>query len=297
MSGGFELERYLERQRARIEPALDRFLPGLDEPPCRLHEAMRYSVQAGGKRLRPILCLAAAEACGGSPDIALYPAVALEFLHTYTLIHDDLPAMDNDDLRRGLPTSHKMFGEANAILAGDSLLTLAFEVLAQTPLDDPRGVAGLVRELAAAAGSRGVVGGQHEDLAGEGQAPDAARLEWIHLHKTAVLIQAACRLGALAAGAPAAACAALSDYGLQAGLAFQIADDLLNETSTAEQLGKAVKTDAARSKMTYPALFGMAMARGKAEDLVGAAVARLEPLGRAALPLQFLARFMVTRSR
>jgi geranylgeranyl diphosphate synthase type II len=282
---------YLATLRQEVEAALERHLPDADARPARLHAAMRYSLLGGGKRLRPILCLASAEAVGGARAAALRPAVALELLHTYTLIHDDLPAMDDDALRRGQPTLHKKFDEATAILAGDALLTLAFEVLAHAPL-----AAQLVRELAEAAGSRGVVGGQAEDLAAEGRAPDAALLEFIHTHKTGALIRAACRMGARAAGATADQLAAVTDYAEKIGLAFQIADDILNVTSTPEQLGKAVGSDAARQKMTYVALYGLAPARAKARALIAAAQAALAPLGARAQPLAALAEFTIQRT-
>jgi len=269
---------------------MERYLPPATVRPSRLHEAMRYSIFCGGKRIRPILCLAAAEAAGGSDGTAMLPAVALEFLHTYTLIHDDLPAMDNDDLRRGKPTSHKVYGEANAILAGDSLLTLAFELLAQAK-ESGR----LALELAAAAGSRGVVGGQFEDLVSEGLQPDAAQVQFIHIHKTAKLIQAACRMGAIAAGAGGPAIDALGRYGLNVGLAFQVADDILNATSSPEALGKAVGSDAARGKMTYVALYGIERARREADKLVADAIAALQGLPGPVEPLAAIARFIVER--
>ena len=246
----FDLKIYMEERRCLVEAALDRFLPRADERPAKLHEAMRYSLMGGGKRLRPILCLASAEAVGGKPDVAMVPAVALECLHTYTLIHDDLPAMDDDDLRRGRPTLHKAFDEGLAILAGDALQTLAFELLARAAVPAPYEPGRLVLELAQAAGSRGVIGGQVEDIAAEGQSPDAGQLEFIHAHKTGQLIRAACRMGAIAAGARPEQLAALTTYAEKVGLAFQIADDVLNVTSTPEQLGKAVGSDAARKKMT-----------------------------------------------
>jgi len=286
-----DLNAYLAERRQEVEGALDRCVPRAGERPARLHAAMRYSLLAGGKRLRPILCLASAEAVGGARAVALLPAVALECLHTYTLIHDDLPAMDDDDLRRGLPTCHRKFDEATAILAGDALLTLAFEVLARaTP------AAQLVQELAEAAGSRGIVGGQAEDLAAEGCEPDAALLDFIHTNKTGKLLRAACRMGALAAGASAGQLAALTTYAEKIGLAFQIADDVLNVTSTAQQLGKAVGSDAARKKMTYVALYGLATARTKAAALIAEAQTALAPLGAQAEPLAALAAFTIERS-
>ena len=283
---------YLATRRQEVEAALAQHLPPETERPATLHRAMRCSVLGGGKRLRPILCLASAEAVGGPRAVALLPAVALEYLHTYTLIHDDLPAMDNDDLRRGQPTCHKKFGEATAILAGDALLTLAFELLASSTAAPTQ----LVLELAEAAGSRGVVGGQAEDLAAEGRTPDAAWLDFIHTNKTGKLIRAACRMGAIAAGANAAQLAALTIFAEKIGLAFQIADDVLNVTSTSEQLGKTVGSDAAHKKMTYVALYGLASARAQAAGLVAAAQAALVPLGAQAAPLAELAAFSIQRT-
>ena len=286
----FDLQHYLDNNIQLINTALDRRLPAETERPATLHKAMRYSIFCGGKRIRPILCLAAAEAVGKPGAAAMIPAVAIECLHTYTLIHDDLPSMDNDCLRRGKPTSHMVFGEANAILAGDSLLTLAFEILAQAPQAGP-----LALELAQAAGSRGVAGGQFEDLASEGKAPEAAQLEFIHIHKTARLIQAACRMGGIAAGAHEKQLDALGRYGERVGLAFQVADDILNATSTPEALGKAAGSDAARKKMTYVSLYGVDRARAEAEKLIEEAIRALEALPQSSEPLAALARFIVER--
>lgn len=285
-----DLDTYLAAVRVEVERALDQLLPPATERPARLHAAMRYSLLAGGKRLRPVLCLASAEAVGGARTAALLPAIALECLHTYTLIHDDLPAMDDDDLRRGQPTCHKKFDEATAILAGDALLTFAFELLTRaTPVPQ------LILELAQAAGSRGVVGGQAEDLAAEGREPDVALLEYIHTHKTGALIRAACRMGALAGGANAEQLTVLTTYAEKIGLAFQIADDVLNVISTPEQLGKATGSDAANRKMTYVTLYGLETARAKAIVLINEAQATLKPLGAPAAPLVALAEFTVQR--
>ena len=222
-----DLACYMEEKRAWVNSALDRYLPPETERPARLHKAMRYSILCRGKRIRPILCLASAGAVGKPDDVAMIPAMALECLHTYTLIHDDLPSMDNDDLRRGKPTSHKIFGEANAILAGDSLLTLAFELLAQTP------EAGrLALELAKAAGSRGVAGGQFEDLASDGKEPDADQLKFIHIHKTGKLIRAACRMGAIAAGADEPALEVLSLYGDRIGIRTELCKSITRNPPT-----------------------------------------------------------------
>ncbi len=280
----------MQEKREQVDAALDRLLPSENEWPGTLHKAMRYSIFCGGKRFRPILCMAAAEACGAAPEKALLPAVALECLHTYTLIHDDLPAMDNDDLRRGKPTSHKVFGEANAILAGDALLTFAFELLAQSS-----NAAQLALELARAAGSRGVAGGQYEDLAAENAAPDLERVRRIHIHKTARLIEASCRMGGIAAGASETHLSRLGRYGERVGLAFQIADDILNVTSTPEQLGKAAGSDAARGKLTYVAVVGLERAQQEAGELAEQAVRELEGLPGNTEPLAALARFVVQR--
>ena len=252
---------------------------------------MRHSLFAGGKRLRPILCAACAEACGAPRAAALFPAAAIECLHTYTLIHDDLPCMDDDDLRRGVPTCHKVYGEAIALLAGDALQALAFELAAQTPV----AALEIVRELAAAAGSRGVVGGQVEDMLGEHLPPDEARLRFIQQHKTGDLIVCACRMGVRAAGGSPAALAAATRYAAALGEAFQIADDLLNETSTAEQLGKAVGTDAAREKTTAVSVYGMAGAKKRLAELVAEALAALAGFPGDVAPLAALARHVAER--
>jgi geranylgeranyl diphosphate synthase, type II len=264
-----DLSVYLKSQADAVNRELDALLPLETEHPFRLHEAMRYSVFAGGKRLRPVLCIAACEACGGTAGQALRAACALELLHTYTLIHDDLPAMDDDTLRRGRPTCHIQFDEATAILAGDALLTFAFEVLATVP---DIGSA-LALELARAAGSRGVIGGQAEDLAAEGQPPDADQVERIHRNKTAALIRAACVMGGLCAGADSQTLETLAAYGENTGLAFQIIDDLLDESATVEELGKDIGSDKAKGKMTWQAVHGIEGARKKAGELTALACA------------------------
>ncbi|MBU1694690.1 MAG: polyprenyl synthetase family protein [Verrucomicrobia bacterium] len=282
-------------QRARIDQTLDRFLPPAQARPAVLHEAMRYSVLAGGKRLRAILCVAACEAVGGSVEAAYLPAAAIELLHAYTLIHDDLPAMDNGTLRRGKPTCHIVYGEANAILAGDALLTMAFEWMARCTPRPPWPPGQLIQELAEAAGSQGVIGGQVEDLAAEGRPATADAVEYIHLHKTAALIRAAVRIGAMAGGAKETEFEALTLYGGDLGLAFQIADDILDATSTTEALGKTAGGDSIQEKVTWVAVFGLDAARQKARALVDSAIAALAPLRRKAGALEALARFMVDR--
>ena len=273
-----------------VNRALDALLPPANEQPARLHEAMRYSVFAGGKRLRPALCIAACEACGGTAEQALPAACALELLHTYTLIHDDLPAMDDDTLRRGRPTCHIQFDEATAILAGDALLTFAFEVLATRP----QGGA-LVLELARAAGSRGVIGGQMEDMDAEGKTPDAKRVEYIHRNKPAALIRAACVMGGLCAGANVQTLEKLAQYGENAGLAFQLADDLLDESATVEELGKDIGSDKAKGKMTWPAVHGIEKTAADAKRLEEKAVASLQGL-KDSTRLEQLAAFIIRRN-
>lgn len=274
-----------------IETALDRLVPAAGTRPAPLHAAMRHSLFAGGKRLRPILCAACAEACGAPRDAALYPAAAIECLHTYTLIHDDLPCMDDDDLRRGVPTCHKAFGEATALLAGDALQALAFELAARTPVASLE----IVRELARTAGSTGVVGGQVEDMLGEHLPPDETRLRYIQQHKTGDLIVCACRMGVWAAGGPSAALDAATRYASAIGEAFQIADDLLNATSTPEQLGKAVGTDAAREKTTALSVYGREGAENRLAGLIEESLAALSGFPGDTAPLAALARHVAAR--
>jgi geranylgeranyl diphosphate synthase, type II len=288
----FELEPYLADGARWIESALDRLVPPADARPAPLHAAMRHSLFAGGKRLRPLLCAAAAEACGAPRDAALFPAAAIECLHTYTLIHDDLPCMDDDNLRRGVPTCHIVYGESTALLAGDALQALAFHLAAQTPV----AALDIVRELAAAAGSTGVVGGQVEDMLGEGLPPDEDRLRYIQQHKTGDLIVCACRMGVLAADAPPTALDAATRYASAIGEAFQIADDLLNATSTSDQLGKAVGTDAAREKTTAVSVYGLEGARQRLRELTQTALAALPGFPGDTAPLAALARHVAERT-
>jgi len=292
----FQLSNYLEERARRIDHELAARLPPEDQQPAVLHRAMRYAALAGGKRIRPILCLAAAEAAGGSAERALMPSLALELLHTYTLVHDDLPCMDDDDLRRGKPTCHKVFGEANAILAGDALLTLAFEWLAAAPATPPYSISDSILELARASGHAGVIGGQVEDLDAEGEPADAARLEFIHSRKTGALIRASVRLGAISAGAAPEELQKLSAYGELLGLAFQVADDILNATSTVEDLGKAVRSDAARQKQTYVRMYSLEEAQRKGRELADAAGATLRGFPGPTEPLLALARFVIERT-
>jgi len=283
----------IERFRAAVEAALDGYLPPETGPFARLNAAMRYSVFAGGKRLRPALTLECCEVAGGAAEDAMPCACAVEMIHTYSLIHDDLPAMDDDDLRRGRPSCHRRFDEATAILAGDALLALAFETAARTGADAV--AREVVRTLAAAAGPGCLVGGQMLDMAGCDDA-GIETVEATHEHKTADLIAASCRVGALAArGGPDDAVASLEEYGRALGLAFQIADDVLDVTSTAEELGKTPGKDVAAGKATYPAVVGLDAARARADELAAEAVAHLARFGEAAGTLRELARFVVER--
>jgi geranylgeranyl diphosphate synthase, type II len=291
------LKAYMEDRRAVVEEALERFLPPTDADSGSLHEAMRYAVFSGGKRLRPILALSSFELVGGQGGGILAPASALELIHTYSLIHDDLPAMDDDDVRRGRPTCHKAFGEAMAILAGDALLTLAFEIVAgDVSLEAARRVA-VIEELARANGSRGMAGGQAADIALEGAPPSLDAIMFIHTNKTALPLAAAVRVGALAAGAAQADLDALTAYGRKAGLAFQITDDLLDVTGTAEEMGKAVGKDIARGKMTYPGVVGVEAAGKQARDLLDEAIGALARFGPRARPLVEIATFIGERRR
>jgi len=292
----FDLDAYLKERRQVVDHALAARLPPETERPVVLHKAMRHPVLAGGKRLRPILCMAACESVGGTAEAALVPGLALEVLHTYTLVHDDLPCMDDDDLRRGRPTTHVVFGEANALLAGDALLTLAFEWLAGEVAPPPYPPNQLAAELARAAGSRGVVGGQVEDLEAEGTTPDAERVAFIHRNKTGALIRASTRMGGIRGGATPEHLDALTRYGETAGLAFQIADDILNVTSTAEQLGKPVGSDAHLKKLTYVAVHGLERSRTKADELVHQAIAAARSLPGDSRPLVALAEHVVRRA-
>ncbi len=292
----FDLSTYLAQRKSEADQLLDAMLPAKKTRPAMIHEAMRYSLFCGGKRLRPILCLASAELCGRAPDCAHRAAVALECLHTYTLIHDDLPAMDNDDLRRGHPTSHVVFGEANAILAGDALLTFAFEILADSPAPAPYDPCALIRELARAGGSQGVIGGQVEDMEAETRGADAEKLRYIHKHKTVCLIEASCRMGCMAAGGSAEQLAALTNYAHHCGLAFQIADDVLDVTSDEATLGKPIGSDERNHKSTWVTLHGLEAARQDARRLAGLAVDDLAPFDHTARePLEKLALYMVER--
>jgi geranylgeranyl diphosphate synthase type II len=293
-----DIQRYIQEQKALIDEALARYLPAADYYPPVVFQAMRYSVLAGGKRLRPMLALAAAETVGATADAVLPLACALECIHTYSLIHDDLPALDNDDYRRGRLTNHKMFGEANAILAGDALLTLAFELMGD--LRHWKGMAPerllqVVHEVAYAIGTFGMIGGQVVDLQMERQEVDLATLQYIHAHKTGALIRTSVRSGAILGGGSSAEVEALTYYGTHIGLAFQIMDDILDVRGDEQLMGKALRKDAERQKATYPRLVGLAESESRAQKAVSAGVAALELFGERAALLCDLAQFIIAR--
>jgi len=272
-------------------------MPTETVPPASIHRAMRYSVFAGGKRIRPILCLETSRIFGTDVSAALYPGCAIEFIHTYSLIHDDLPALDNDDLRRGKLTCHKQFGEATAILAGDALLTLAFETLAATPVSSDRRVA-MVTEIASAAGTvNGMVGGQVADLEAEGKQVRPEALEYIHRSKTAALIRASITSGALCAGASADDVARLRRFGETIGWAFQVTDDILDVEESSVALGKTAGKDVAQQKATYPAVFGLERSHQIANELAIKAIAELQTYGERAERLRTIAEFLVLRRK
>ena len=292
------LKQVLEEGQVLTNRTLERLLPAADQYPTSIHKAMRHSVFAGGKRLRPILCIEAAQMAQGCvPPGVEELGAALEMLHTYSLIHDDLPALDNDDLRRGRPTCHKAFGEATAILAGDALQTLAYEVMARLQCPAEARVA-IVAEVAHATGTiDGMIGGQVIDLEAEHTRPDAATVEYIHRSKTGALLTASVVSGGIYAGASEAQIESLREFGQKIGLAFQIVDDVLDVTQTSEQLGKTAGKDTAEEKATYPALFGIDASLKKADELVARADAALEPFGDAAATLRKLAKFLVERKK
>ena len=295
---GLDLERYLGERRRAVDEALQRHLPPADAYPPAVHEAMRYSVFAGGKRLRPILVIAGAEAVGGRMADVMPTACCFELIHTYSLIHDDLPAMDDDDYRRGQPTSHKVFGEAVAILAGDALLTHALGLVAESFAAGAAPLAALPRvlaEITEAAGTRGMIGGQVVDIQSEGRVVSTDTLEYIHTHKTGALIRAALRAGAILAGAPAPALEALTAYGERIGLAFQIVDDVLDVEGSLETLGKTAGSDRRKKKITYPDYHGLEASKARAAALTREARAALASLGPRAAPLAALADFVLDR--
>ena len=289
------LKAYLKARQKKIDRSLDRYLPKENASPPTIHKAMRYSLFAGGKRLRPILCLAAAEACGGKIDNALPLACAMECIHTYSLVHDDLPSMDNDDFRRGRPTCHKVFGEGIAVLAGDALLTIAFEIVSRVEFSPRYNMSILLREIAVAAGSRKLIAGQVADLEAEGRKIDMAGLRYIHENKTAAILTTSVRLGAMSAGAKPKQLDAITKFGRALGLAFQIIDDILDVTQTAEKLGKSAGKDIAAKKATYPAVIGLEKSRTEAKRLTRQAHNALSIFDEKAEPLHALANYLLER--
>jgi geranylgeranyl diphosphate synthase type II len=297
MTPDLDLKEYLEARRLMVEEALEIALPKQDGPESRVVEAMRYSLFAGGKRLRPILCLAASEAVGGDIQSAMPAGCALEMIHTYSLIHDDLPAMDDDDLRRGKPTNHKVFGEAIAILAGDGLLTEAFVLLSDYHALLPERAVQVIGVIAEAASYRGMVGGQVVDMLSQNKPADLETVQQMHSRKTAALIAAATESGALAGKGSEAQVAALARYGRAIGLAFQIADDILDIEGDTELLGKTTGADEARGKVTYPAAVGLERSRQAAKDMIHDALIALEGFDEKANPLRSLAQYIITRKK
>lgn len=292
----FEVKSYLAQRVRQVDRALNAALPPASRKPPTIHQAMRYSLFAGGaKRLRPVLCLAAAEACDGDLAEALPLACAVECVHTYSLIHDDLPSMDNDDFRRGQPTCHKVFGDGLAVLAGDALLTFAFELVARANGWPRYGTRELVRELAVTSGSLKLIAGQVADLEGEGKKTDVRQLRYIHECKTAALLTTALRLGAMSANAAPRKLEALTAFGRALGLAFQVIDDILDVTQTTEKLGKSAGKDLAAQKATYPSILGLDRARKEAHRLTAAAHAALAPFGAKAVALRALADYLLER--
>lgn len=293
--GPMKLSSFFEEDRVAVDAALERLLPTDTTPPSSIHTAMRYSVFAGGKRMRPILCLETARIFTSDVTPALHPACAIEFIHTYSLIHDDLPALDNDDLRRGKPTCHKKFGEAIAILAGDALLTLAFESIAATPVPAERRVS-ILTEVATSAGTiNGMVGGQVADIEAEGKRVEPQMLEYIHRSKTAALIRASITAGALCAGAAPDDVARLRRFGETIGWAFQVTDDILDVEESSAALGKTAGKDIAQQKATYPAVYGLERSHAIAKELATNAVAELAPYSARASRLREIAEYLVLR--
>jgi geranylgeranyl diphosphate synthase type II len=290
------LKAYLRTRQGEIDRALNRYLPKANTKPATLHKAMRYSLFAGGKRLRPILCLAAAEACRGNIGNALPLACALECIHTYSLVHDDLPSMDNDDFRRGRPTCHKVFGEGIAVLAGDALLTIAFEIVSKAKPAPRYDMSTLLSETAVAAGSQKLIAGQVADLEAEGKNVKRDQLQFIHENKTAAILKSSVRLGAMSANAEAKKLSAITRFGQRLGLAFQIIDDILDVTQTSEILGKSAGKDVAAKKATYPAVIGLDKSRAEARRLTRQAHDTLSVFaGRDAEPLHALANYLLER--
>src|SRR4051795_894251 len=286
------LKAYLKSRQKLIDRALDGYLPKEQTRPATIHKAMRYSLFAGGKRLRPILCLAAAEACGGRVENALPFACAVECIHTYSLVHDDLPSMDNDDFRRGRATCHKVFGDGIAVLAGDALLTAAFEIAARAKPTRRYSMAEIFREIALAAGSRRLIAGQVADLEAEGKKVSRDELRYIHENKTAAMITTSVRLGAISANTDPRKLRAITKFGYALGLAFQVIDDILDVTQTSEKLGKSAGKDIAAQKATYPAVIGLEKSRKEAQRLTRQAHTALKTLGEDAAVLRGLADYL-----
>jgi geranylgeranyl diphosphate synthase type II len=293
----FDLNQFLATRTEAVNRALDKFLPSEKTKPATIHKAMRYSLFAGGKRMRPAVLLAAAAACGGKEVDALPLACAVECIHTYSLIHDDLPAMDNDDFRRGKPTNHKVFGEGIAVLAGDALLTQAFEIAAQCKKFPRFPHDKIILEIARASGSLQLVAGQVADLEGEGKELSVAELRYIHERKTSALLCCSVRLGGMSANCPPAQLRALTDFGHHVGLAFQVIDDILDVTQTSEQLGKTAGKDVAVQKATYPAIVGLEKSRQIAAQLTARAFAALKIFKGKAIALEALAEFLLKREK
>jgi geranylgeranyl diphosphate synthase type II len=290
------LPEYLKAQQLRVDNEIGRLVPPETVEPRTIHRAMRYSLMAGGKRIRPVLCLEAAETVEGGHEAVLTAACSLEFIHTYSLIHDDLPSLDNDDFRRGKPTCHKVFGEAMAILAGDALLTLAFQVLAELRDVEASAQVRMIAELARASGTvGGMIGGQVADIEGEGQAPNAALLDSIHRAKTGALLCASVRMGAICAGASESHLKSLTAYGEHIGLAFQIVDDILDVEESSEALGKTAGKDADQGKITFPAVYGLETSRTMAQSECASAHASVAGFGKRAQRLREIADMIVYR--
>jgi geranylgeranyl diphosphate synthase type II len=288
---------YLATSKKLVNERLDTLLPAESEPPASIHKAMRHSVFAGGKRVRPILILASGESLSGDRDVLLHLGAGIEMMHTYSLIHDDLPALDNDDLRRGVPTCHKVFGEALAILAGDALMTRCYQVLTDLPGLPESARIEIIREVAAATGTvNGMIGGQVVDLESEGKEVGADVLEYIHCSKTGALLKACVRCGAIASGADSGEMQSLTEFGGKIGLIFQIVDDILDVTSSSEVLGKTAGKDEKVKKATYPALYGIDASRKKARELMSSALEDIRDFDERAESLRSLARFVVDRS-
>lgn len=290
-----ELKPYLKTQQKTVDAALNTFLPKATARPQTVHQAMRYSIFAGGKRLRPILTLAAAEACGGEEKGALPPACAVEVMHTYSLVHDDLPCMDDDDLRRGRPTSHKVYGEGMAVLTGDALLTEAFTILAQTPQTKRYPLKDIMLEFSICGGSKKLIGGQVLDLEGEGQDLSKAQLIRIHENKTAALLTTSLRLGGMTANATPRQLEALTIFGYNLGLAFQVIDDILDVTQSTEKLGKTAGKDEAVDKATYPSIMGLEKSKAEARRLTKKSLDALSIFGKKAERLEQIAHHLLDR--